>query len=160
MRLRKKAQMLEMGENFIDIFSSIVLILVVGAMALLLYTNLTGIAVLQNPDVLGALEFLNTYHTFVDWGLLLIFGGLVIGSIIRLTQIEINVVTYGLSWLIMIVFSFFFLIAGYVIQLLAENTFFGEVLTKMIFLPFFANNSFIFVTLYFIISLIALHSPK
>lgn len=160
MHLRKKAQMIEMGDNFLEIISSIVLILVVGATALLLYTNLTGLAVLQNPNVLGALEFLNTYHTYVDWGLLLIFGGLVIGSIIRLTQIEINIVSYGLSWLIMIVFSFFFLIAGYVIQLLAEKSFFSAVLDKMIFLPFFADNSFIFVTLYFIICLITLHSPK
>lgn len=160
MKLKKKAQMLEMGDNFFDIFASLILILVVGASALLLYTNLTSLSIMQSANILSALEFLNTYHTFVDWGLLIIFAGLVIGSIIRLMQIEITVVTYIFSWLITVVFSFFFLVVGYVVQLLAENTFFTDVLAKMIFLPFFSNNSFIFVILYFFMCLIILHTPK
>lgn len=159
----KKAQLGaigEVGENMLKLIFVGMILIIVFFIALSIYGAINGSSIITTPEAQAMFDVLDTMPALFDWAFMFLFGGMTIASLVFFSLREFSPIEYIISWLFTIVFSFMIFILGYVGQTFIQSSAFSTVISKITFIPFFMDNSFLFSSLYFVFALLAMHTTK
>lgn len=112
------------------------------------------------PILSQTFDFMLAYPILFDWVAFFVYGMLFIVSLYLLSRVEIGSVMYVLSFVLLFVAGFAFFAIGVVLDLVVTNAIFVDVVSSMIFIPFYSGNVVLFSMLYGFSCLLALHIPS
>jgi hypothetical protein len=149
------------GTGVIQFFGVIIAIFIIGMIGLRLRTGFLGNSEISaNPLASAVIDKISTFPVLFDWMLAFAFFGIMIGSLAFFFFVEQEGFMLVASWFVLIVISVLTLILGYILQVFTGNSVFSEVLGMMTFTGVFISNAFLFASLYFFSSILAIHIPR
>lgn len=161
--MNKKGQLntiRETAEGFVAIFAFILVAIVVSLILLNFNTQAGEQEAFQTNATAGVMLKMQEYPVYMDWAAFILYGIALVASVWLLFLADAEPILYVVSWISLIALSVALIGAGYALEQFVNSTMAAAAIENMIFIPFYASNSFMFALIYFFSCAVALHVPR